>query len=358
MTGGQNQIFAKRLQQARKMRGWSLANLRAEMGDLVSVAALSKYEKGLSMPSSGVLIALANALDVSIDYLFREFEVTLERIRFRKLSRMPKREQDRVCEQARDFFERYFELEEVVGEGVRYDPPNTASLGADFEAVAEHLRAKWNVGEDPISNVHVLLENHGIKVWFPQECDEDFDGFSADTERGPVIVVSGKKVAARKRMTALHELAHFLAKPLNLEEREEEKFVRRLTGAILLPKDALRSILGRHRSDLAIGELLEIKKQFGISMSGVIARARETGIISEDRMKRFYYQGPAGKWRSAKKEPYDDELLKLFPESNFRYRQLVFRAYGEEKITLSQAAAYLETSLDEATRMLNLTEAD
>ena len=109
-------VFGKRLRQARKMRGWSLAALREAMEGIVSIAALSKYEKGQSMASSKVLIAMSTALDVSLDYLFRDFSVSLERIRFRKLSSLPKREIYKVQEKGRDFFEKYFQLEEIVGD--------------------------------------------------------------------------------------------------------------------------------------------------------------------------------------------------------------------------------------------------
>lgn len=342
--------FGKRLVQARKMKGWSLAKLREQIGEMVSVAALSKYEKGQSMASSAVLVALSEALDVSLDYLFREFKVNLERIRFRKLSSYPKKEQNKVTEHARDFFERYFQIEEIVATQAKFESPIKAHA-LDYEKIASELRKAWNIGEDPISNVHALLEENGIKVWYTKECADGFDGFSAETERGPVIVVSAKITAARKRMTALHELAHILCEPLQMDEKEEEKFVKGLTGAILLPAKALKSMLGTTRKDISLGELLAIKKRYGISMGGVIMRAAQLNIIRQDYVRRFYSLGPGKKWR--KLEPWDEELGKIFPETHYRYRQLVYRGYGEDLITISQAADYLECSVEEANRQLN-----
>lgn len=311
------------------------------------------------MASSRVLVALSEALEVPIDYFFRDFEVKLDRIRFRKASRLPKKEQGRVEEEARDFFERYCEIEEIVGcEVARFEFPGRLRDAEDFEGMALALREEWKMGEEPIPNVHALLEEKGIKVWMARDHDDGFDGFSADTDRGPVIVVSGSKSPARVRMTALHELAHILSKPLGMDEKEEEKFVPRFTGAILLPGEALRAALGRKRSNITLGELLEIKKRFGVSMGGVLARARELEIITAETYAGFYRFGPAKKWRSEKAEPHDEELRQLFPETSTRFRQLVFRAFGEELITLSQAAAYLGKSVDETHRLLNAMAPD
>ena len=60
-----NDIFSRRLRQARLMKGFSLEKL----SQVVTPAV--KYEKGLMMPDSRVLIALAAALGVKIDYFFR-----------------------------------------------------------------------------------------------------------------------------------------------------------------------------------------------------------------------------------------------------------------------------------------------
>ena len=353
MAGAISGTFGRRLKQARKMRGWSLAELRSRIDEMVSVAALSKYEKSQSMASSGVLVALSEALEVSLDYLFRDFSVSLERLRFRKLSTLSKKELERVIEQARDFFERYFEIEEIVGEFHRFDPVFNSGQNLDVEEMASLVRKKWKIGQDPIPNVHALLEDVGIKVWYAEDCHEKFDGFSAETERGPVAVVSRKMSAARQRMTALHEIAHILLKPLGMKHDEEEKFVVKLTGALLLPRDPLKALLGNSRKNITFGELLEIKKRFGISMSAVMVRARDLEIIPEQACTNFFRFGPGGKWRSAKEEPWDKELSDLFSEQNSRFQQLVYRAFSEELISLSQTASYLGESVEETNRLVH-----
>ncbi len=71
-----------RLQQARKAAGLSLRSL----ADLVhlSHAAIKKYEDGDVYPSSDMLIKLARALKVRVDFFFRPIKVSLENVKFRK----------------------------------------------------------------------------------------------------------------------------------------------------------------------------------------------------------------------------------------------------------------------------------
>lgn len=349
-------LFGKRLQQARKMRGLSLAELRGKIGEIVSIAALSKYEKGQAMASSKILVALSEGLDVSVDYLFRDFEVSLDRFRFRKQSTLSKKELESVQEKSRDFFERYFEIEEIVGATHTYKPVFKADQAVDIEYMAQVVRKEWGIGNDPIPNVHALLEDNGIKVWFSKDCDEKFNGFSATTNRGPVAVISKNMTPARQRMTALHEIAHILLEPLNLDLAVEEKeIVPGFTGALLLPAEPLIEMLGNKRKSIPTGELLEIKKRYGVAMSAVMMRARDAKIITDQTCANFFRFGPAKNWRTkeTRKEPGDDQLGAIFPETNFRFKQLVFRAYGEELITISQAADYLKCSVGEAYKQLN-----
>ncbi len=64
--------FGERLRAARAMAGLSQEELSARMGGKVTKQAISKYEKGLMMPeASTTLIALSDALAVSVDYFFR-----------------------------------------------------------------------------------------------------------------------------------------------------------------------------------------------------------------------------------------------------------------------------------------------
>lgn len=71
--------FGQRLKLARKGSGISMTALGAMVG--VSTAQISKYERGGCMPRSSILIELARALDVSVDFLMATHTTHVEWLR-------------------------------------------------------------------------------------------------------------------------------------------------------------------------------------------------------------------------------------------------------------------------------------
>ena len=89
-------MIGQRLKLARSAAGLSLRGLEEKIGNRVTAQAIGKYERNESMPGSGVLIALADALDVSVDYLVGDQEMILEAVEFRKKTITSKREECQV----------------------------------------------------------------------------------------------------------------------------------------------------------------------------------------------------------------------------------------------------------------------
>ena len=96
------EIFGARLKNARVINGMSMDDLCTQMNNLVSKQTISKYESGKMLPNSTNLIALANALNVKPDYLLRPFTVSLDKIEFRKKSKMGMKEENSIKERIRD----------------------------------------------------------------------------------------------------------------------------------------------------------------------------------------------------------------------------------------------------------------
>ena len=77
-------MIGKRLKGARAASGLSLRALSDAMENKVSAQAIGKYERNEDMPGSGVLLSLARALEVSVDFLLSDDELELEGVEFRK----------------------------------------------------------------------------------------------------------------------------------------------------------------------------------------------------------------------------------------------------------------------------------
>ncbi len=334
------ETFGARLRQARAMRGWSLRALADRLKDRVSHTTLAQLEEGTRIPGSEILLALADGLGQELDFFFRPISVQLEGIDFRKTSRLGVRQIAQVREEAAAHFERYLELEELCCERTKFQNPLRHTRVISFDEVehgAMEVRAAWKLGHDPIPNVLELLEQHGAKVHL-LDGPADFNGFSGTTGEIPVIVLNKNQPPDRMRFTALHELGHLIFDfgP----DLDPEKACHRFAGAFLLPADACRQELHRHRSQLSVPELLLLKRRWGMSMAGIAKRSEQLGIISESTYKGFAIWMSKKGWRSS--EPGE-----VVPESVTRFDRLLFRALAEGYLTLSKAAELSGRPLDE-----------
>jgi Zn-dependent peptidase ImmA (M78 family)/DNA-binding XRE family transcriptional regulator len=339
--------FAERLKSARVMAGLSLQDLAEKLQNQVTRQALHKYEKGEFMPDSEMIGLLCNALGVRQDYFYRKNVVELGEIRFRKYTRYSSKEKNSLIEKAKDVLSRYLELEEILHIDSRFKPNYKKApvrSNDQVEKVASALRQEWQLGTDPIFNLIELFEDHNIKV-IEIESDDSFDGLSAwaNNDQIPVIVLNKNvlKSLDRKRFTALHELAHLLMNFEGLTDKQIEKYCNYFAAAMLLPRETIEKEVGKSRSKLLLPELGAIKKQYGISMQAIAYRLKDLGIITESYFKQFMFFINQSGFKVEEPYPYEGQ------EKSRRFHQLLFRALGEELISMSKAASLNNQKLAE-----------
>jgi Zn-dependent peptidase ImmA (M78 family)/DNA-binding XRE family transcriptional regulator len=330
-----NEIFAKRLKSARVMSHLSQDQLVEKIGGLVSKNAISKYEKSEMMPNSKVLIALSKALNVKTDFFYREFAVAIENIEFRKRSKLGIKRENSIKEKVVDIVSRYLELEQFLNIQSGFANP-IANIVInnkwDIETAANHLLAEWNLGNNALPNVIDLLEDKEIKV-VEIDAPIDFDGFSGWADgKFPVIVLNENFGLERKRLTAMHELAHLL---LNFDKRIEHKEIERMCfqfgGALLMPLETFKKEFGENRSHISITELVAMKESYGMSIQAIMARAKVLELIPEYAFIRFRQWISKNKTEQGLGEYIGQEQSK-------RFKQLLYRAASEEIISMSKAA--------------------
>lgn len=341
----ENQVgtIGERVRVARAAAGLSLRAL-AEKAE-VSHTAISKYERGLDVPGSEVLIRLARALDVRIEYLLRPVQVAVSPPRFRKKSATSAKQERMVLARVQDELERYLTAESLFAADtqMRYVPPELGTgpwTSEAMESAAVKLRETWNLGLDPIDGLVWLLESRGIKIELIDACK----GFDACTmwanESIPVIALRSDVPGDRQRFNLAHELAHLV---MGLEsDREAEKAAYRFAGAFLVPEEMARAELGEKRARITMLELDHLKKKWGLSMAGWLHRAVDLEIISQSKyvwyMKWFRREG----WHLKEPgEPYPTERPS-------RLEGLVVRALAEELISVGRAGELLGRKFDPA----------
>lgn len=335
-------IFAQRLKGARLLRSMSQDKLVRAMDRMVSKNAISKYERGEMMPNSKVLLALAKALEVKPDYFFRAFAVKIEKIEFRKRSRLLVSREKAIKQMVIDQIERYLEIEKFLDIPNRFSNPVAMRIiqtQDDVEQSVSILLEKWNLGINALPNIIEVLEDRGVKI-IEIDAEDTFDGLSGWVDdRIPILVVNRSFSIERKRFTVLHELAHLILHfAESLDHKSIEKLCNYFAGAVLIPKQTFFMQLGDKRNYISLNELVSIKETYGISVQAIMARAHALDVINRNSYVRFCIQARTNK----KEEGWGTYLGR---EESDRFEQLVYRAAAEEVISMSKAANMVNKKL-------------
>ena len=344
--------FKIRLKQARVMNGFSMDELCKRTGNSISKQAIYKYEQGKMLPNGSVLVALADALGVKIDYFFRPLSVSIDNVEFSHGEKLGAKQIASIKEIVKDQLERYFEIEalsqiecdsEVV---MRYKLSGTS----DVKLVAKYFRDKWKLGDDGINNLLELLENNGIKV-VEIDAPYEFDALSGMVNHNkPFIVLNANLKPEDKRFAALHELAHLtIAFDPGLTKSQIEHLCNQFASEMLIGSYELKSLLGDKRKDISLSELFDIQQQYGISIENLIAKAKDLGIISPNRHNVF-------KEKLADNASFRELVTKsrILPEQSGRFARLVYKALANQIISISKAAALLNIPVAEVDANLQL----
>ena len=324
--------IGQRIKQARKANNLSLRKLAEEIG--VSAMAISKYERDLDVPGSGIMLRLAQALKVKVDFFFRPSIVSVQLEAFRKHTTLRIKEQEAIRMRIQDWVERYLEVENLFpDEQYPSDLPRFQAYSMnEIEDAAVKLREHWRLGADPIENLVQLLEDHGIKVGIISAFDH-FDACTFKADGSAVIVTKAELTGDRQRFNLGHELGHLVLDVLG--DLDPEKAANRFVGAFLVPTNTARYELGNQRTDLNFNELYMLKHKYGLSMQAWVYRAKDLGIISDHTASRLFQQFRSNSWN--RQEPG-----KSYPtEIPSRMDRLVYRALAEDLICRSRAQELL-----------------
>ncbi len=326
-----------RIRQARKAARMSQRDLAGETG--VSAMAVSKYERDLNTPSSGVLIHLAEALSVPAEYFFRPEKVRVVAPSYRKHAYLGAKDEDAIIARIEEALERYYDVESLFpDEQNALSFERVVSTLEEVENAADALRDAWQLGLSPIENLTEVFEEHGLKI-VPIEGFDGFDACTFESNGVPVIALRCDAPGDRQRFNLAHELGHLV---LGIAEKlDEERAANRFAGAFLVPGDAAEQELGLKRKALSYSELYLLKHKYGMSMQAWIYRAKDLGIITQSAARAHFAEFRRMGWY--KQEPGDP----LAPEEPRRFERLVHRALAEDFISRSRAEELLKIPIGE-----------
>ena len=318
MSAGTRDFIGARLLEAREARGMSMAEL-ASMVE-VSRSAISLYEKSQATPQVKVLKSLANALNVPPHFfLTKKPETSQDTLFYRSLRGVPKADRNK----AERKYEWLKSITAYLRGFVRFPPPNLPSvdlphklhsIDSDLvEEAATQTRRHWGLGDGPISDVMLLLENNGVFVSKSVFDTLKMDGYSAldRYSKTPYIIIAyDKSSAVRSRFDLAHELGHLILhqhlpsqtvrNPKNLRLIESQAY--EFAAAFLLPEQTFAADVQM----VTLDALLSLKHRWGVSIGAMLRRIGDLGWITEYDNKRLWINLSRRGWRT--KEPWDDVL--------------------------------------------------
>ncbi len=258
--------IGERIKMTRKANRMSMRKL-ALMAE-ISPMAISKYERGLDTPSSGVLLRIARALGIAVDYFFRPMTIEVKLQAYRKHSTLGIKEQGAIQMRIQEWLERYLEVESFFEDENKRDvlPHYVVTTVNEVEKATRELRMTWSLGLDPIENLTQLLEDKGIKVG-QVDGFEHFDACTFMAGQTPVIVTKSDLPGDRQRFNLGHELGHLVLEVS--EDLDSEKISHRFVGAFLAPEPAVRFELGNKRTYTGYERALSAQAKIWLEHAGM-----------------------------------------------------------------------------------------
>jgi Zn-dependent peptidase ImmA (M78 family)/DNA-binding XRE family transcriptional regulator len=316
MRSGTPGFSGSRLREAREARSLSAISL-SEVAN-VSAQAIYQYENNRRSPSQDVLDRIAAATNLPPTFfLLSDREESNAPIFYRSMSTATKGARNRAqhrfawLQDIVDYLTEFVALPEV--NFPTFELPSDPMLLSDseIEQAAEETRRYWRMGDGPIANMVLLLENQGAIIARDRLGADTLDGLSqvdAREGRPSVVIGTDKGSPARWRFDAAHELAHIVLHShvsretlnrLEMHKKIEEQ-AHRYARAFLLPL----APFGDDLFGVSLDAFRSLKPKWNVSIAAMIFRARDARLLSEETERKLRIGISRHKW--GVKEPYDD----------------------------------------------------
>jgi Zn-dependent peptidase ImmA (M78 family) len=293
---------------------------QTELADLIekSPATVSKYESidKPQRPDPAILPRLAQVLQVDTSWFFkplaeRKDTAVFYRSLIEELELMRNKARARLgfVEAIEETLSQYVDLPEVDVPDLLEGRDYRTLRREDFDFYASALRDHWELGDGPIEDLLLVIENAGIVVAEDEIGSVKLDGvswWSLATDRPYMLVAQDKNVAVRRRLDAAHEMAHIVLhrhvrpEDLTRDFKLIEEQAMAFAGAFLLPAETFGDDVYSH----SLEALVALKSKWKVSVGAMIKRLGHIGAISDHYERRLWQYYSYRKWRT--REPLDD----------------------------------------------------
>jgi Zn-dependent peptidase ImmA (M78 family) len=315
------------IETARLARGLTQAQLAPMIG--VTQPALHRYERGLREPEPDILIRLAHALGVTEEFLRDAGKVRgamAVDAHMRRRATEKATTWRRLEAQLNEYRMHASKLFEQVSLHANQVFPTFDPEGTDPRDAARLLRMQWSIPIGPVRDLTGWLEASGCLVLFEDFGTPRVDGLSQWIDDHPVMLINSEAPTDRLRWTLAHETGH-LCLHANYISDDPEGDANAFAAEFLMPSDVIRPQL-RH---LTTGRLVDLKRQWGVSMQALVERAHQLGVLVAGQRTSMYKQFSRMGWRT--REPHSDELTPERPQlTTFITETLLAKGFSLEEI--------------------------
>jgi Zn-dependent peptidase ImmA (M78 family)/DNA-binding XRE family transcriptional regulator len=299
----------------------------------VSVHTVVRCEKGETEPTPENVLSFAKVLEFPVEFFYGDDLDVPESASFRSYTTMSAAIRDAALAAGAlgflvsDWVEDRFDLPSVdVPDLHLYDP----------EEAARVLRAEWQLGERPISNMLHLLESKGIRVFSLAENTAKINAYSLWRRERPYVFLNNYKSAESSRLDAAHELCHLVMhQDSGSTGREAEDQANLFASSFLMPRADLMAVLPRVNY---LDQIIKAKARWRVSVAALNYRLHKIGAMSDWRYRDFCIEISARGYNKVEPFPIQRERSVVWEK--------VLRALWVEKTTQVNIAQ--ELSLPEA----------
>jgi Zn-dependent peptidase ImmA (M78 family) len=178
----------------------------------------------------------------------------------------------------------------------------------------------------------------------------------------PIIGINAEDRPPAKTFSIIHELVHIFKRDSSMcndmynsfSLSEEEVFCNAVAGEVLVPENALKSIIRNHIKDTTYNkdEIQEIADKFSVSKEVIIRRLLDTGEISNSAYNAFadYFHRALDMEREEQRQARKDGKAKLIPRYMDREAidrtspslcKILYQGYGEDLFNKQDISRYL-----------------
>lgn len=258
------------------------------------------------------------------------------------------------------------EIADELADDLEEEVPTFALASEDESAGAAAARIRrvlgievadqfeWKDDYEALNAWRSAIERLGVLVFQISGVEvEETRGFSAFSDRFPVIALNSKDAPVARSFTLMHELGHLVLRKgamCDLHESTEdpdhdvEAWCNWFAGELLVPSDALKAVAASFRgNDWPDESLRTIARRFRVSIEVALRRLvaiERASLALYKRWRTNYLPPPVKKSKGGPTVP-----VRMVANAGAPYLGLVLSAYHSDRISASTAASYLDAKL-------------